>query len=432
MEARAKYEPVDLAEAGFPRWFTWSAARLPEDIPEATCDRAIAEGAALYRCDKAFEEDDLPPDPESSCFMSITWREYWEMYPDELPAPLPPPQWRLRLLLTLDSPWFRLRTPAGEVPLDFQLHGLYLQAPPEKELYCLLLLEADPEAPPPEAFQVTGMDGEGPAGPWQLSPGTRLEAAPPPPGAQRGWDWAWSHTCGPVYIKIHLQRTAEELRQWFNQLRSRDYGYTNSGLYWPREILGEPGSLAARYLPLEENAYHFISPYETETWGRDLYLRDGEIMLLHSYSYAVWQWCADSTMLASILAGDLGEVICWKVMDGDYGYCDGGGRGTESLRRYLSPDLPEAALREEVQSGLKEVKVPITPTRDQLLASVGEQLAAGRPTLEWLTTTDPATLPWAVSITVDGVCVREVADEVRALLYAARPEIFWRLGHNSP
>jgi len=81
--------------------------------------------------------------------------------------------------------------------------------------------------------------------------------------------------------------------------------------------------------------------------SREFYLRDGRVELLHGIGFEYEQISCEATMLASILRGDLGDVICWRLIDADWGNCEASGQGLDSLRQYLDPSVDKSTFDQE-------------------------------------------------------------------------------------
>jgi hypothetical protein len=168
---------------------------------------------------------------------------------------------------------------------------------------------------------------------WQLGADTKVLDQPLARNVLRKWDWKWSRTCGPVYFWIDVNRTQLELTQWYQGLNLVQYIDHMDCLY-PDGV--QRARVAEPYVMIEDGAYGLL---DTEKRSRELYLRDGRVELLHGVGFKSEQLSCDSTMLASILQGDLGDVLRWRLIDADWGNCEASGQGIDSLRKYLDPSV---------------------------------------------------------------------------------------------
>ncbi len=166
---------------------------------------------------------------------------------------------------------------------------------------------------------------------WRLGANTQIMDRPLPRNVLRKWDWKWSRTCGPVYFWIDVNRTHDELTQWYQGLMLIQYIDHMDCLYPNRS---QRVNLAERYVKLDEAAYGLL---DSGKLSRELYLRDGRVELLHGVGFKYEQLSCDATMLASILQGDLGDVVRWRLIDADWVNCEASGQGIDSLRKYLDP-----------------------------------------------------------------------------------------------
>jgi hypothetical protein len=161
-------------------------------------------------------------------------------------------------------------------------------------------------------------DGQPPI--WQLGDKATLQAYLYPPAAQRDWDWPWRRhtTIGPVYLWIAVDRRADQLAAWLASV--------------------VPHGL----LPVEPYEYRFDPALED--FDSRLLFTDGLITFMRSYrSPGEVAQLIDAVLLASIAAGELGEVS-WDLLDGDYIYYEATGEGLDSLREYLDPGSDEEQL----------------------------------------------------------------------------------------
>jgi hypothetical protein len=168
---------------------------------------------------------------------------------------------------------------------------------------------------------------------WQLGTDTNVLDQSLPLNVLRKWDWKWSRTCGPVYLWIDVNRTQVELIQWYQGLKLIQYIEHMDCLY-PDGI--QSAYVAERYVKIEDGVYGLL---DSQQLTRELYLRDGRVELLHGVGFKSGQLSCDATLLASILQGDLGDVLHWRLIDADWGNCEASGQGIDSLRKYLDPSV---------------------------------------------------------------------------------------------
>jgi len=261
---------------------------------------------------------------------------------------------------------------------------------------------------------------------WQLGENITLEVCPYPVTAQRFWDWGWSMTCGPVYLWIDVDRTAEQLQVWFNSLKLYHYDQRVKILFREEE---SDERVCDRYRLVDPNIYSFES---TNYNDRDLYLRSDHIMLLHKLHYKRGQEETDSTMLASILAGDLGDVERWMVIDGDWHVPQSAGRGLDSLRNYLDPNGDEDLLRQEWQRWIVTINIDAARNEQQVMAIVGQYfqvpINSSNPTdcfLAWLATAPTSALPCWIWLDYDQELDREILEFIVSRLHNARARMHW-------
>ncbi len=403
----------------------------------AALQLANTQGAVLYEIDANYDpnaeyhqEDDIIDLLGSS----MTYKEYWGMFPDER-LERPAPDWQARILLQVSSPVVRLRSPTldcylvaetghdlgyGDIgmafflalmPLAPQLHSTQADIPSEDGMpmlqpgYIRPGLAAQDAAPHPPTIE------------WQLGDEAILQAASYPPKSQRDWAWAWPRTYGPVYFNLYVNKTADELNNWLARVSFYRYQLAQGVL-----VQGEKGgSFADGYQQSQPYAYQLCE--QIPGWGR-LYFSNGQIAFIRSYqSPSIVQQALDASLLAAILAGELGE-LGWDVLDGDYVCFQATGDGLDSLRYYLDPYCDEDRLRAGWSARLSrhQVDASMAENWDQVAEAVGrhfhipgQQFAAASNLEAWLRSTPITELP------------REAQVAVRQLVYEAAQEAIRRL-----
>jgi hypothetical protein len=395
----------------------WQFA-APEQIPfwrdlaeETEVIRLLGEqGAVRVEIDANYDED--YHEAEEYFMWGITYGEYWESHPDQK-IEKPVPCWQTWILLSVNAPFMRLLSPTADRTLiaewdvvrwhedwpqgDYRFYlALTSATQPDLELD----LETDdlrPEAQPPIVIQpsqisllpsdpITNVPGHG----WQLGEDMTLQPLLDyePAPSQHDWDWAWrSHpSYGPINLKIFVDKTAAELKVWFERLFTTELPNHDFYPYLCRDrvaSLVENRSEAAaelrtyfRELAIAElptsNFYQCVGDLQTQRQSRlslhQVYLPDGD----HSYVVKQWdhpqgwlsfhdglvrltpnyqtpnlgQQSIDAILLMAILAGDLGE-LSWDLLDGDYVYFEATGNGLASLQAYLAPNAEIEQLRQE-------------------------------------------------------------------------------------
>lgn len=251
-----------------------------------------------------------------------------------------------------------------------------------------------------------------------------------PATTQRYWDWAWSRTCGPVYFWIFVDRTVEQLQQWFSSLPCYRYRDRHNILHRGRRTNER---VCDRYRSVAPQAYNFKS---TNDAYNDLYLDPGCVRLLHGLHYKPGQAETDANLLASILAGDLGEVEGWLLIDGDYYICQAAGRGTASLQHYLDPTCDPERLRQDWRRYQVTIDLRAAQDVNQVMAIISHSFQVPLPSpnppdladsvTAWLATAPASTLPCCVWLQWGSGLENEAIESSVLRLSQARQGIFWR------
>lgn len=371
-----------------------------DEAREEAVRLAMAHGAVL------FEINDVEPDTGGP---ALGWLDQEEAKPQD--------DWVPRIVLRVDSPCVRLRTPTLDRVLLAQRWQAGEQA--NATFFVALMPAAELDLDEQASIQLayirallpTG-DGQPPI--WQLGDEGSLQPYLCPPAAQRDWDWPWRQhtTIGPVYLWIAVDRTAEQLAAWLASV--------------------VPHGL----LPVEPYEYRF-DPALEDFDGRLLFT-DGLITFMRSYhSPGDVAQLIDAALLASIASGALGEVS-WDLLDGDYIYYEATGEGLASLREYLDPGSDEDQLRSRWRSVLAGQAVDARAAESwrqvaELMLQhfqVDAALPDPRDALEqWLRTAPIAALPRRIDIKL----CREVYDTYQTDPFYARMigfnrRIVWSIG----
>jgi hypothetical protein len=390
---------------------------LNEVIPEPVWEELNRRGFAFYEVDVASDLDDPIPSEKEIIAFGITYGEYWEMYPQERPK-LRTARWEPRLLLGFREPPVQLVVDGitGE-SVDSSIRVPLTEG---NSWSFAAWLTVDPESS--SVVRVSRATRQG--NDWILGDHLTLQQSLSPPGSLKYWEWAWNRTGGPVYFILHVAST-QSLEEWFDRLSLRLWhgslaSYQCPGLETTRRV-------AANYQELLPGVYHYQGEPD---WTRDLYLEPGRIQLVHGFSQKPGQLAAEASLLSAVLAGELGEVVCWKLVDGDYNVCQKGGRDAESLRRYLDPRLDEKQLREESTRCCATVKLSHAASYDEaILVEIGEQLGATGPVLDWLAQCAPQYLPCSVYLQFTHRLEDELLMALLNRLSLARQDIYWRVGY---
>jgi hypothetical protein len=148
----------------------------------------------------------------------------------------------------------------------------------------------------------------------------------------RPWDWAWNPTLGPVYLKLFVDRTAEQLRAWLqkrlpNAYRLNEYGQAQSTLSNDSQI----------------------------------FIHDGELTFSHGYhNVPDSQYAADALLLRAAAQGEMGELT-FDIFDCDYGALCASGYSCESLADYLTPRPSRARQQQHRWRTLPNIVITVPP-----------------------------------------------------------------------
>ncbi len=175
-----------------------------------------------------------------------------------------------------------------------------------------------------------------------------------------------------------------------------------------------------------------------EQFDGDVRFADGLITFMRSYhSPGEGAQALDGALLASIAAGELGEVF-WDLLDGDYVYYEATGEGLASLREYLDPTSDEAQLRSRWRDVLagQTVDVRAAESWRQVAELVLQQfqveatLPDPRDALEhWLRTAPITALPRRIDLKLRREVQETYAtDPFPARMYGANRRILWSFG----
>ena len=316
---------------------------------ETFCDEKIiwpvaeSQGFAFF---EVTEVDDTPPiDENEESIFGLSYREYWDMFPEKRewtstePKETEPKKTVRCCLLLMGSP--SVQWQLANSAIDMRT-GTYYLASSESRYPALLLVEAKEldsnwilsSRLSVDLHELCAVcNEEGVRVGWQLGADTKVLGQPFARNVIRKWDWKWSRTCGPVYFWIDVNRTQVELTQWYQGLNLVQYIDHMDCLYPDG---AQSARVAERYVMIEDGSYGLV---DSDKRSRELYLRDGRVELLHGVGFKSEQLSCDSTMLASILQGDLGDVLRWQLIDADWGNCEASGQGIDSLRKYLDPSV---------------------------------------------------------------------------------------------
>ncbi|MCU0721685.1 MAG: hypothetical protein MUC83_18385 [Pirellula sp.] len=311
---------------------------------ETLCDEknlwplAQSHGMAFFQ---VTDVDDPPPiDENEVAIFGLSYREYWDMFPEKREEHSSEPKQTLHCcLLLMGSPYVQWQIANSTIDMRT---GTYYLASSETCYPALLLINAKELESKWIASSRLSVDlnqvdaicnGEGVRIGWRLGPDANVLDQSLPPNVLRKWDWKWSRTCGPVYLWIDVNRTQVELIQWYQGLTLIQYIEHMDCLY-PNGM--QQAQVADRYVKIEDGVYGLL---DSQQLSRELYLRDGRVELLHGVGFKSEQLSCDATMLASLLKGDLGEVSRWQLIDADWGNCEASGQGLDSLRIYLDPSV---------------------------------------------------------------------------------------------
>ncbi len=305
---------------------------------------------------------------------------------------------------------------------------------------------------------------------WQLGQDTILQLLAELAQAsqtQRDWDWMWREhaSLGPICLKIFVDRTSAELKEWFadiittripqnnfypclysNQseiaqelrIHFEDLAITElsaSEFYQCVEVLQtqRQGRLPQVYCPDKDCSYVAKSSDIRTGW---IFLCDGLFSLDRSYHTPKFdQQSIDAMLLTAIMAGELGE-ISWDLFDSDYIYFEATGEGLESLRNYLDPNSDPDRLRQEFSRLLfrHDVEASSANNVQEAAALINQHFQVPLTELDaianleaWLRTTAISQLPRYITVELPrrlGSTYREDPDYAR--ITSANSRILWR------
>jgi hypothetical protein len=402
--------------------------------------RAAAEhGAALFAIDVAADPyaEYHDADEITEVFGTpMTYREYWQIYPDEQVA-RPTPDWRPRVLLRVDTPALSLITPDGSSAVLAERWGDLGRPHPDdpQALFVALMPDeppaagepaADPPGPALRPGSISPIGGAAQALAWQLGPAATLRPADLAVVGQRDWSWAWPRTIGPVYLNIYLGASAAQIHTWLMGVACRSYRCYDELLV--RSEL--PLRLTDVYQPLGLHALQLQS--ERFTLGM-IICADGLLSLSRSYhTPGEPHQSADASILAALLDSDLGE-LSWDLLDGDYVNFHATGDSRESLRRYLNPQQDAQPLRDAWRLALRPHTADALAAAQwsEVAAAIAQQLGAPAigddPAAElvaWIAQTPIRALPRRVEVSIRQ-SVYDASQEARERLQHASPRILW-------
>ncbi|OYQ62551.1 hypothetical protein B9G53_21650 [Pseudanabaena sp. SR411] len=265
--------------------------------------------------------------------------------------------------------------------------------------------------------------------------------------SQRDWDWIWREhpSLGPIYLKIFVDRTSSELKEWFANIittrlpQDNFYPCLDNNQYAIADDLQteRQGRLYQVYCPDKDYGYVAKSGDTSTGW---ILLSDGLFCLGRNYHTPNFdQQSIDAMLLAAIMAGELGE-ISWDLFDGDYVYFEATGDGLESMRNYLDSNSDPDRLRQEFSRMLfvNDVDASSANNAQEAAALITHHFQVPITKSEaianleaWLGTTAISQLPRYVTVKLPrrlGNTYSEDLDYPRII--AANSRILWRWSFN--
>ncbi|MFN9533710.1 MAG: hypothetical protein ACK59W_04605, partial [Pseudanabaena sp.] len=377
----------------------------PEKIPfwqdfaqKTEIIRGVHEhGAVSFEVDANYDEDCHEPEEEFG--WGLTYGEYWDMHPEQK-RNKPVACWQTWILLSVSAPFMRFRrslSPAEDriliatwdtVRWNEDLEGgeyrfyLALTSKPDTEDDTLLDAQKPVFIKPRKIFPiVSDRTALGSLQTWQLGqdmilqPLTNFVQASP---SQRDWDWMWREhaSLGPICLKIFVDRTSAELKEWFANIITTRLTQNNfyPCLYDNQYAIAEELRIYFEDLEITELSasefYQCVEDLQTQRQGRlpQVYCPDQDYSYVAKSSDIRTGWIVfcdglfcldrsyhtpnfdqqslDAMLLTAIMAGELGE-ISWDLFDSDYIYFEATGEGLESLRNYLDSNSDPDRLRQE-------------------------------------------------------------------------------------
>jgi len=219
--------------------------------------RVCEHGAVSFEVDANYDEDCHEPEEEFG--WGLTYGEYWDMHPEQK-RNKPVACWQTWILLSVSAPFMRFRrslSPAEDRILiatwDTARWSEDLESG-EYRFYLALTLKPDTEddtlinAQKPVFIKprkispiVSDRTALVSVQAWQLGqdmilqPLTNLVQASP---SQRDWDWIWRKhpSLGLIYLKIFVDRTSAELKEWFANIITTRLPQNN---FYPYSIVRE-------------------------------------------------------------------------------------------------------------------------------------------------------------------------------------------------
>lgn len=343
--------------------------KLGEDSKNISADviRTAIQNGYVF-----FEEKSEPKEVtlESGDFgFGMTYGEYWASFPEDRPDAserASEVQSIKYLLLIFDSSFLVLKS---ELQLDCKLNSRVVWDPDRSKPLPALLLEATNDS---VAIGDMGLvvrdphrilcDGLGSG--WHLSNSTSIRTIPAPQGSIRYWDWGWPSTYGPALFMLYVERSRDELEAWLRSLKLQRY-IDHLDTLVPE--LTPSTNLLDCYLKIEPGKYRWK---EEDGKGIDLYIADGIVQLLHGRTFKSEQPSADSTLLHAIRGGALGDIPKWTLVDGDYCTLCFAGRGIESFRNYLDPNLSAATIRSRLSRYYPSVRPKPVDSLEEVLEEI--------------------------------------------------------------
>jgi hypothetical protein len=430
------------------RFVPASATAFHAELPLAeVLSAALAHGAVLYEIDASYDpyqeyhaEDDI-----ILVFGTpMTYKAYWEMFPDEK-SERPAPDWQLRILLQVCAPLLRLHTPTTihllraetGAELDSSVKGadmaLFIALMPAESP---AILEQEDEIPfstpaiqpgfirPRLAAELEALNGH--VWEWQLGHELTLQGSPFPATSQRDWGWAWARTYGPVYLNLFVAKTANELSDWLAQVPCSTYWEINDILVPSERRI----SFADVYVRVNPHEFHL----QHDQYSREIIaVYNGKLSFIRNFHTPTpAQYSIDASLLAAILAGELGDVS-WDLLDGDYVYFQATGTGLGSLRRYLDPSASEQEQRDHWSAALTRHQVDASAAEswEQIAVAITQHFhvpgTAGHMAANldiWLAHTPITALPRAIEVSVKQAVYEEHKERVYGLL-SVNNRILW-------
>ncbi len=375
---------------------SWVVRRGSIHVTVEVLQHAIEHGYCFFDELDEFEE---PIHEEDYFGFGMTYGQYWAEFPEQRPEPEPTPKesrHRHFLLLLFDAPYLALQ----HIESTIYMVSDSIEHPQTQRPRPAILLEEKRAQSPGEdgpfpVNEVTPIQSGGIGAGWRLAETTCITTVSMPKDAQRLWDWRWPPTYGPALFKMELTQTKEQLEAWFHRLTLERYAEISGVLIRSNE----PGpSLSQLYRLVEPGKYRLIGESNV---GIDLYFADNLLELSHGTHFKPGQTETDATLLRSVIAGELGEVTCWRLIDGDYAVLCAAGRGTDSLKDYLDPNIADVALREQLDRYTLSYRPARCDSMDDLLALVANELGILREAMDsprqsivhWLKETQATELP---------------------------------------